>query len=285
MKKILAALTATSLLALTACNSPSEQPATSAPTFTPGTPYTWEAGDYPSDAPPLFTAEDPTSKNGWYMGWREEVQNNDTSQAGNFNKWQTIYSYKDAADPRGATVAVVFYTDLERCTMDSSVAFRAVQLFSDWVMQDRSGLNTKAYYEYVFSGEGRTFPHPNDETSVGPAVGKNDESFGLINRDNPDSRNSEVEGAELYYLNASSVKGVKSADAIGTPGRTADFFANYTEDSNGEAVATGCATVYTALSTEAAQIYDAEKFKQAYEQGIEFAKEIQSMPQKVPVAS
>lgn len=282
MKKILAALTATSLLALTACSSPSEQPATSAPTFTPGTPYTWEAGDYPSDTPPLFTAEDPTSKNGWYMGWKDNAQAQEDSQPPNFNKWQTIYSYKDATDPRGATVAVIFYTDLERCIDTPNLASLE---FTRWFMQDRSGLNTSAYYEYVFSGEGRTFPHPNDETSVGPAVGKNDESFGLINRENPDSPNSEVEGAELYSLNASSVKGVKSADAIGTPGRTADFFANYTEDSNGEAVATGCATVYTALSTEAAQVYDAEKFKQAYEQGIEFAKEIQSMPQKVPVAS
>lgn len=282
MKKILAALTATSLLALTACGSPSEQPATSAPTFTPGTPYTWEAGDYPSDAPPLFTAEDPTSKNGWYMGWREEVQNNDTAQAGNFNKWQTIYSYKDATDPRGATVAVVFYTDLERCVSTPSLVGLE---FTRWFMQDRSGLNTSAHYEYVFSGEGRTFPHPNDETSVGPAVGKNDESFGLINRTDSNTPNPDVEGAELQTLNASSVKGVKSADAIGTPGRTADLFVNYTKDSAGKQISTGCATVYTALSTEAAQVYDAEKFKQAYEQGIEFAKEIQSMPRKVPVAS
>ena len=181
-------------------------------------------------------------------------------------------------------MATVFYDDLERCTIGGKpIAYQVSQTYAVSMIQDQRGLNPSAYYEYVFSGEGRTFPHPNDSQSpLDP-----DRTGSLLNLprniDDTRSPNPSVEDAEIYSTDASSQVGVHAADAVNTPGRTATFFGNYTKDSSGELVPTGCATVYTALSEEAAGVYDQAKFTEAYEQAIAFAKEIEKMPVKKAV--
>lgn len=282
MKKHLVPLIAVGALALTACTNTAQT--TDTPSLSAGdnpqapTAYTWEVGAYPTDAPSLLTKEDPTDKTGWYMG------SGTTSSKGDFDTWQTIYSYKDATDARGATVAVVFYDDLERCTLKDSSRNHAFSRYAEWVMQDQRGLNTAAFYEYVFSGEGRTFPHANDTQEVKAFSQPTDFTPELINlpQNIEDTRtdNPVVEDAQIYSTNASSTPKVQAADAVTTPGRTATFYGNYTKDSNGELIPTGCATVYTAMSEQAAGVYDQVKFMQAYEQAIEFAQQIETMPQK-----
>lgn len=287
-KHITTLLAASTLALLTACGGSSNTSAS--PTGTgdipEGSAYTWEAGAYPTDAPSLLTKEDRNDLTGWYMGVRESASDNKENQSDNLNRWQTIYSYKDSVDPRGATVATIFYDDLEKCTLGGSakVGYQASSVYVSAIMQDQRGLNTSAHYEYVFSGEGRTFPHPND--AEGAQSGRDyTKSLNNIpsNADDLRSPNSSVEDAEIYTMDASSQVGVHAADAVNTPGRTATFFANYTKDSNGELVPTGCATVYTALSEEASGVYDQAKFTEAYEQAIAFAKEIEKMPVKKAV--
>lgn len=288
MKKHLIPLIAAGALALTACTNTAQTADT--PSLSAGNnpqapaAYTWEAGAYPTDAPSLLTKEDPSDKTGWYMGSREEIANLQPQQ-GNFNTWQTIYSYKDTADARGATVAVVFYDNIEQCSYGgNSKTVQPSSSYAYWVMQDQRGLNTAAFYEYVFSGEGRTFPHANDTQEVKAFSQPTDFTPELINlpQNIEDTRtdNPVVEDAQIYSTNASSTPKVQAADAVTTPGRTATFYGNYTKDSNGELVPTGCATVYTALSEQAAGVYDQAKFAQAYEQAIEFAQQIETMPQK-----
>lgn len=286
-KHITTLLAASTLALLTACGGNSSN-VSSTPTGTgdipEGSAYTWEAGAYPSDAPSLLTKEDPSDPNGWYMGDRSN-----NSWTRDFFNNQTIYAYKDDKDPRGATVATVFYDDLERCKIGGkAINYQVNKIYALLVMQDQLGLNTSADYEYVFSGEGRTFPHPNDVTpeydSLKLPVDQT-ESLRNIPRNADDMRspNPSVEDAEIYTSDASSQVGVHAADAVNTPGRTATFFANYTKDSSGELVPTGCATVYTAVSEEAAGVYDQAKFAEAYEQAIAFAKEIEKMPVKKAV--
>lgn len=282
MKKQLTTIIALSALAFTACSHTTapQSPAAAEPSATTAA-YTWEAGPYPSDAPSLLSKEEPASRTGWFMGTEER-------SGTPINQWQTIYSYKDASDPRGATVAVVFYDDLERCVVGSGPN-HASELFERWIMQDQRGLNSAALYEYVFSSEGRTFPHPNDAPDRPQSQMFVDESSSLrnipSNYEGTKTDNPQVEDAKLYTLNASSTIGLEANNAIGQPGRTAEFYANLTSSSLGEQVPTGCATVYTALSNEAAATYDADKFKQAYEQATEFAKEIETMPQKIEQSS
>ena len=293
MKNHSLALTLTAAaLALTACTGNTQN--ADAPVLSPGDNpqaptaevYTWEAGPYPTKAPASFVKENPDSKAGWYMGSQDELANLEP-QTGNFNTWQTIYSYKDATDPRGATIAVVFYDGMsDKCIPDAKQTNNIGMNYSDWFMEDQSKLNTAAYYEYVFNGEGRTYPHPNDDPEKKNNIQQMfvDETNSLLNLpqniDDTRTPNPQVQDAEVYSSNASSYIGVTATEAFGKPGRTAEFFANYTKDSTGNLVSTGCATVYTALSNEAAATYDAAKFAEAHQNALEFAQEIQTMPTK-----
>ncbi|WP_237199926.1 hypothetical protein [Rothia nasimurium] len=291
----------------TSSSSPSSSPSLVETSQSPSK-YTWEAGPYPTDAPSLLTKEDPADRTGWYMGAGNSSRLVSVGDE-DFSQWQTIYSYKDAKDPRGATIAVVFYLDdpdtfESRCELETGISSGQVENhYASWIngsVLEESAINSRIefppLYGYVTPGEGRTYPKAVDKTvdAAGKSIPLDVLQGGDALRNMPAGQDSfvkdnpDIEDAGLYSENTSFRYQVQAADAVALPGLTATFYANYTKKTDSpygaaganDFVATGCATVYTALSNEAAEVYDQTKFKQAYEQAIEFAQEIQTMPTK-----
>lgn len=221
--------------------------------------FTWEADPYPTDAPSLLSKETPGS--GWYKhspNFKGATVAGEKYTVENFDQWQTIYSYSDANAGPGATVAVVF-RDPATCHKDMIENNVALSLIDE------------NFYGYLDQGPGHTYPKQDGENGVGGNYEQGRADYtGEVNSDSP-----------VFFANKTANDGTTDvAGSLSEPGRSSGYYITVAKDSSGQEVYTSCSTVFTALTKEGAQTYDAAKFKQAYQQADQFAQKISA--HKVP---